>query len=439
MSQSLESVANRRPRSGPRHRRRRVSRFETALAVNIGAAFEWYDFVLYAMFQLLLAKQFFPTNNDAAAVLLSIGTFAIGWVMRPLGALAIGAYSDQAGRKAGFVLSAGLMALGTLMTGLLPTYAMIGGVAPLLLVVARMIQGVAIGGGFGCATALLAEQDAERRGFYASLQWAAQGFAVFGASLLVYFINRHLVIEDVESWGWRIPFLLGALVGPVAFYIHLRLQEPVEFIDAQKSLAKISAPLTELFLLDKGRILAGAGIVAAGAAGSYVVNYLPTYGTATLGLPGSTVLVGTLVGGIISTLLPPLFGYLSDIAGRIRIMAIFGTLGLVLIWPAFRLVAASPTVETLVAVQALLSLVFYCGYYSTVPAALADLFETRRRTSGVAIAYVIAQLAFGGVTPLVVDWIIRETGDPTSPGLFLMAVTAMSLLCLIACRRLGVR
>jgi len=298
-----------------------------------------------------------------------------------------------------------------------------------------MIQGVAIGGGFGSATTLLAEQDPERRGFYASLQWAAQGFAIFAASIFAYFINRHLAVLDVESWGWRIPFLVGALIGPVACYIYLRLEESEEFIDAEKS----RGPLGELLLLDKGRILAGAGIVAAGAAGSYLTNYLPTYGIATLGLPSSTVLIGTMVGGVINTLLPPLFGYLSDIVGRTPIMAIFGTLGLVLIWPAFRLVAASPTVETLVAVQALLSLVFYCGYYSTVPGALADLFETRRRASGVSIAYVIAQLAFSGATPRIVDWMIKLTGDPTSPGLYLMAVTALSLLCLIACRRLGVR
>ncbi|HWK44972.1 MAG TPA: MFS transporter [Stellaceae bacterium] len=414
---------------------RRASRFTTAVAANIGCAFEWYDLVLYASFAVTLSKQFFRTANPSTSVLLSLGTFAIAWLVRPLGAIVIGAYSDRAGRKPGLILSAGLMMVGTLITAVLPNYDAIGIAAPILLVVARMIQGFSAGGEFGSATALLAEQDKTRRGFYASLQWAASGFAVFMASMFAYVINSSLAPAEVESWGWRIPFLFGLLIGPVAYYIRTRLDEPEEFLTAGHS----DAPLSEIVAEDKLRVLAGAGIVAAGAAGSFMNNYMPTYAITKMGLPASTALIGSIVGGVINTLLPPLFGHLSDVYGRIRIMGTFGVLGLLMIYPAFLWLVASPRVETLVTIQALLALVFYCGYYSTVPAALSELFPIRRRTTGISIAYVLAQLVFGGVTPLVIVWIIDVTGNPSSPGLYLTAVAALSLLCLIACRRFGVR
>jgi MHS family proline/betaine transporter-like MFS transporter len=166
---------------------------------------------------------------------------------------------------------------------------------------------------------------------------------------------------------------------------------------------------------------------------------MPTFAITHLGLPASTALVGTIVGGIINTLLPPLFGHLSDVYGRTRIMGIFGGIGLAMIYPLFLWLVASPHLATLVTIQALLALVFYSGYYATVPAALADLFPTRRRTTGVSISYALAQLVFGGVTPLVVGWIILATGNPSSPGIYLSGVAVISLLCLLAARRFGVR
>jgi MHS family proline/betaine transporter-like MFS transporter len=298
-----------------------------------------------------------------------------------------------------------------------------------------MIQGFSAGGEFGSATALLAEQDPARRGFYASLQWAASGFAVFAASLFAYAINTMLTPAQVDSWGWRVPFLFGLLIGPAALYIRMRLDEPEEFLTSTHT----DAPLREVAMLDKRRVLVGAGLVAAGACGSYMNTYMPTFAITRLGLPASTALLGTVVGGAINTLMPPVFGYLSDVYGRIRVMGLFGTLGLLMIYPLFRWLVAAPSVATLVTIQALLALVFYCGYYATVPAALAELFPTRRRTTGVSISYVLAQLVFGGVTPLVVGWIVATTGDATSPGLYLSAVAVISLACLGAARRLGVR
>jgi MHS family proline/betaine transporter-like MFS transporter len=413
---------------------RRGAMLKTAIAANIGAVFEWYDLILYAVFAVTLSKRFFPPGDPNSAVLLSLGTFAIAWLIRPLGAVMIGTYADRVGRKPALVLSVGLMMVGTLITAVLPGYETIGLAAPVLLVAARLIQGFSAGGEFGSVTALMAEQDPRRRGFFASLQWAASGFAVFLASLSAYAVNQSLTQAQVATWGWRIPFLVGLLIGPVGWYIRREMDESPEFATTEHS----ATPLREILAHDKWRILAGAGAVAAGAAGSFTNTYMPTFAITKLGLGPSAALVGTIVAGLINSTLPIWFGHLSDRFGRLAVMWTFGGLGLVMIYPMFVWLIASPSVGTLVACQALLAVVMYCGYYATVPALLSDLFHTRRRTTGVSISYVLGQLLFGGVTPLVVGWIVTATGDPTSPGMYLTGVVVVSLVSLLACRRLGV-
>jgi len=418
------------PSARPGHLTR--AQVRTVAAATIGAVLEWFDLLVYAMFAVVLAKQFFPVTDPSVSLLLSLGTFALAWLVRPIGAVVIGAYADRAGRKPALILSAGLMMAGTLLTGLLPPYASIGLAAPLLMMVARLLQGFSAGGEFGSATALLAEQDPTRRGFFASLQWSASGFAVFLAATSAYAINALLTPEEVASWGWRLPYLFGLLIGPAAWYIRSRGEETPEFLATDMA----TNPVSEVWHQDKLRILLGAGVVAAGAAGSYTLNYMPTFAATQLHMGPTTALVGTIAAGIVNTLLPPLFGHLSDVHGRFRIMGTFGTIGLLLIYPLFLLVLASPTLLTLAAIQALVGLIFYCGYYATVPSFLAELFPTRRRTTGISIAYVLAQLVFGGVTPLVVNALIGATGNPAAPGIYLTGVTLLSLCCLAACWRL---
>jgi MHS family proline/betaine transporter-like MFS transporter len=410
------------------------SRLRTSIACNIGAAFEWYDLVIYGLFAVLLGKQFFPAGDAATSLTLSLGTFAIAYLVRPLGAMLIGAYADRRGRKSGLLLSAGLMMLGTLITALLPNYAAIGVAAPILLILARLLQGFSAGGEFGSATALLAEQDPARRGFYASLQWASSGFAVLLASLAAFAVNKTLPAAEVASWGWRLPFLFGLLIGPVALYIRGNMDESPEFVALPDH-----APLLELARHDKARILAGAGIVAVGAAGSYLNIYMPSFAYTHLHLSSANALLGTIAAGLINTIFPPFFGGLSDRIGRVRLMATAGIFGMLIVYPLFLWLLAVPTVTTLICIQAILNLVFYCGYYATAPAVLAELFPPRNRTSGVSIAYVLAQLFFGGITPLVVTWLVTQTGNPASPGLYIVGAAMLSLLSLWACRRMGVK
>ena len=421
------------PASPPPARRLTPAQRRTVAAATVGAVLEWFDLLVYAMFAVLLGKLFFPADDPAVSQLLSLGTFALAWLVRPLGAIVIGAYADKRGRKPALILSASLMMAGTLLTGILPTYGQIGLAAPLLLMAARLLQGFSAGGEFGSATAMLAEQDPARRGFYASFQWAASGFAVFLAATSAYVINATLTPDQVASWGWRLPFLFGLLIGPAAWYLRSRGEETPEF----SSTLMAAHPLQEVARHDKARILLGAGVVAAGAAGSFTTNYMPTYAATQLHMGPATALVGTVAAGVVATVLPPLFGHLSDVYGRMRIMGLFGTIGLLIIYPMFLWVNAAPTLATLATVQALTSLVFYCGYYATVPAFLAEMFPTRRRTTGISIAYVLAQLLFGGITPLVNARLIAATGNPAAPGAYLTVVTLLSLLCLFAARSLA--
>jgi len=407
----------------------------TVVSASIGVVFEWYDLLLYAMFVPVISKQFFPTVDPAVGVLLGLSTFASAWLVRPLGALLIGAYADKAGRKPAMVLSAGLMMLGTAVTGLLPSYASIGVAAPALLVLARLIQGFSAGGEFGSATALLVEQDPSRAGFYAAIQWACSGFAVFLASLVAFAVNTSLAPADVAAWGWRVPFLIGALIGPVAWYIRTHADESPLFEAAPHA----AQPVREIVGQDKARVLLGAGIVAAGAAGSFMNQYMPTFAITSLHLSGSQALVGTLVAGAINTVLPLLSGHLSDRHGRILPMLVFGLVGLVMTYPLFLWIVGSPSMLNLVIIQALLAAVMYSGYFAIVPALLSDLFQVRRRTTGISLASVLGQLLFGGVTPLVAQALVARTGSPAAPGLYLTCIIALSLVCLLASRRMGVR
>lgn len=409
--------------------------WRTIIAASIGAVFEWFDLTIYAMFVPTLSKLFFPTTDPSVSILLGLGTFASAWLVRPLGAMVIGAYADRRGRKPAMVLSAVLMMIGTGVTAILPGYASIGLAAPALLVITRMIQGFSAGGEFGSATALLAEQDPKRAGFYASIQWACSGFSVFLASLAGYAVYNLLSPADVMAWGWRIPFVFGVLIGPVAWYIRSRAQESPLFATTTHA----SHPLQEVASNDKARVLLGAGVVAAGAAGSFMNQYMPTYANTTLHLSASQALIGVMVAGLINTIAPMVFGHLSDRFGRIRVMLPFAIIGLVMTYPLFLWLIASPSLGKLVTIQALLAFVMYSGYYATVPVLLSDLFQVRRRTTGISIAYVLGQLLFGGVTPLVAGALVRNTGDPASPAIYLTAIILLSIVCLLATRRFGIK
>src|SRR5262245_30209012 len=204
-------------------------RWRAVIAASIGNALEWFDFAVYGFFAVTMARLFFPAANETVSVLVAVVTFGVTFVLRPLGAVVIGTFADRHGRKSAFMLTITLMMTGTAIIALAPTYSSIGILAPILIVVARMIQGFSAGGEFGSATAFLAEQNPQRRGFFASWQFASQGLTTILATAFGATLAGTLTTEQMESWGWRIPFLFGLMIGPVAYYIRRHVDETIEF------------------------------------------------------------------------------------------------------------------------------------------------------------------------------------------------------------------
>jgi len=409
-------------------------RTRAVAAASIGNALEWFDFVIYGFFAATLAKLFFPTGNETVSLLLVFATFGVTFFMRPLGAIVIGNYADRHGRKAAFTLTILLMMVGTAIIAVAPTYAAIGIFAPLLIVAARMIQGFSAGGEFGSATAFLAEQNPARRGFFASWQFASQGITTVLATGIGVMLTSTLTTPQMESWGWRIPFIFGLLIGPVAYYIRRHVDETMEFQRMQVS----RSPLREAFADSKTRMLVSFGAVVLCTVAMYTVLFMPTYATRQLGLTASGGFLGGLLTGVIQVMLIPVFGALSDRIGRLPIAAVAAAIMLVMVYPLFSWLAADPTLQTLLIVQGIIG-VLMAAYMGPLAALMSELFPARMRTTGLSISYAFGVAIFGGFAPFINAWLIEVTGTKLAPAFYLMLAAVISLSALVAARRLGTR
>ena len=408
----------------------RPNSWRVVVAASIGNALEWFDLVVYGFFAVVIAKLFFPTGNDTVSLLLTLGTFGVSFFMRPLGAIVIGAYADRAGRKAALTLSILLMMSGTLIIAILPTYQTIGLAAPLILVAARLMQGFSAGGEFGSATAFLAEHEPHRRGFFASWQVASQGLTTLLAAGFGVVLTGQLSAGQMASWGWRVPFFFGLLIGPVAWYIRTRLDETPEFLAA----ATTTTPLRDTFASQKLRLVIAVGVVVLGTVSTYLVLFMPTYGVKQLGLAPSVTFAAIALTGVIQMLVAPLVGHLSDQHGRTRIMLASAVLLLVLIYPAFVYLVAHPSFGTLIVVQIVLGFLM-TGYFGALPGLLSEIFPVQTRTTGMSLAYNIAVTIFGGFGPFIITWLIGATGSKVAPSFYMIFAAVVSLVALMAARR----
>jgi len=408
----------------------RPNPWRVVVAASIGNALEWFDLVVYGFFAVVIAKLFFPTGNDTVSLLLTLGTFGVSFFMRPLGAIVIGAYADRAGRKAALTLSILLMMGGTLIIAMLPTYQAIGLAAPLILVVARLMQGFSAGGEFGSATAFLAEHEPGRRGFFASWQVASQGLTTLLAAGFGVVLTGQLSAGQMVSWGWRVPFFFGLLIGPVAWYIRTRLDETPEFLAA----ATTTTPLRDTFTRQKLRLVIAVGVVVLGTVSTYLVLFMPTYGVKQLGLAPSVTFAAIALTGVIQMLVAPLVGHLSDQHGRTRIMLASAVLLLVLIYPAFVYLVAHPGFGTLIVVQIVLGFLM-TGYFGALPGLLSEIFPVQTRTTGMSLSYNIAVTIFGGFGPFIITWLIGATGSKVAPSFYMIFAAVISLVALMAARR----
>jgi MFS transporter, MHS family, proline/betaine transporter len=402
------------------------------IAATIGNVLEWFDFLVYGFFAVTIAEVFFPADNPTVSLLITFGAFGLAYVVRPLGAVIVGSYTDRAGRKAGLTLSIGLMMVGTLLMVITPGYATIGIAAPIIITIARVVQGFSVGGEFGSAVTFLVEHAGRRRGYVAGWQWASIGIVSVIVSLFGLTLTTLLSHEQLVDWGWRIPYVFGLLVGPVGLYIRSRMTETPEFLAAEKP---PTVPISALLRRHPVSFLLALGAAVVSNSSYYLLLYIPTYGVKTLHLPAYTGFAATLVGGIILGIFSVVAGYWSDrTRPRARIMLITAWLFLLTAYPCFWLMDAYPSLTTAMFAVGFLNLI-KAGYSGVLPSVLSEQFPVETRAVGVAFSFSIAVTIFGGFAPFVATWLIAGTGDPLSPSYYLMATALISVIALMAIER----
>ena len=404
-------------------------------AATIGNILEWFDFLVYGFFAATLAQVFFPTGNPTVSLLITFGAFGLSYVMRPLGAAVIGTYTDRHGRRAGLMLSIALMMVGTTLMVVTPGYATIGLAAPVVITLARLLQGFSVGGEFGSAVAFLVEHAGDRKGFSASWQWSSTGIISVIVSLFGVALTTLLTHQQLLDWGWRIPYAFGLLVGPVGLYIRSRMAETPEFLEATKP---ASLPIGELLRRHPVPVLLALGISIISNSSYYLLLYIPTYGVRTLHLPAYTGFAATLIGGVVLAIFSVVAGHLSDRIARTRIMLTMAWLFAIAAYPTFWLMVTYPSLASAMFAVGLLNLI-KAGYSGVLPSLLAEQFPVDTRAVGVAFSYSISVTIFGGFAPFVATWLIATTGDPLSPSFYLMGTACLSIVALLAIQQRGAR
>ncbi|MCX4149340.1 MULTISPECIES: MFS transporter [Paraburkholderia] len=401
----------------------------TIFAATIGNALEWLDILIYGFFATTIAKTFFPASSPAVSLLVTLGTFGISYLVRPIGALALGSYADRHGRKASMLVSIMMMMVGTLTIAVMPGYASIGMAAPIAVLAARLLQGFSAGGEFGSTTAFLVEQAPHRSGFMASFQFASQGLSYLLAAAFGAVLTSTLDTASTESWGWRVPFLFGILIGPIGLYLRKQMTE-------ERNLDKspvARTPVRTVLAQQKLRMLLSIGVLAVSTGTSYVILYIPTFAVKQLHMPASFGFTATVLTGAILMFVPPFIGLLSDRVGRIRLMAGSGVIFTLSIYPVFAALIRHPNLGALMAMMAWIGLL-KAVYFGALPALMADAFPKETRATGMAVSYNIGVTVFGGFAPLIVDSLIQLTGNKLSPALYLAFLGALSLAALWKCK-----
>lgn len=410
--------------------------FRTVFRVVSGNFLEMYDFMVYGFYAAAIAKTFFPSGNEFASLMLSLATFGAGFLMRPLGAIILGAYIDHHGRRKGLILTLVLMALGTLLIACVPGYASIGVAAPLLVLAGRLLQGFSAGVELGGVSVYLAEiAKPGRKGFYVAWQSASQQVAVIFAGLLGVMLHGMLSPEQMGEWGWRVPFLIGCLIVPFLFLIRRSLEETEEF-----KARKHRPAIREIYrsMLENWRIIvAGCMMVVMTTVSFYMITaYTPTFGKTVLKLDDVDNLIVTMCVGLSNFIWLPLMGALSDRVGRKPLLVIFTILTLLTAYPAVSWLVAEPSFGRLLMVELWLSFL-YGSYNGAMVVTLAEVMPPAVRTAGFSLAYSLATALFGGFTPAIATYLIHSTGNKAAPGLWLMFAAACGLVATLVIFRGG--
>jgi MFS family permease len=406
------------------------------IAVFVGNGLEFYDFLSYALFAVYIGRAFFPSTDSALSLLLSLATFGIGFVTRPIGGIVLGSLGDRLGRKPAMLISFVLMGVGMLGLALTPSYARIGIAAPILALLFRLIQGFALGGEIGPATAYMVEAaPPRRRGLYGSMQYVTQDAANLVAALVGVTLSSVLSAQQLQDWGWRIAFLLGVIIVPYGLFLRDRLPETLHAADD----AALAPDATRGALSLSGRIgpylpiiAFGLVLLSSGTIGAYVLEYLTTYALNTLHLPAGVSFGLVVVTSICAIIFDPISGALSDRYGRRRIIILGYALTLVSVFPAFWIVNRYPSPWIVYTMMGLIAALFALGTPPVI-VALTEALPRKIRAGVVATTYAFAISVFGGSTQFVIAWLTQRTGNPLAPawywiGALLLGLVAASLM-----------
>jgi MFS transporter, MHS family, proline/betaine transporter len=407
--------------------------FRAIAAASIGNALEWYDFAVYAFFAVYLAKNFFPGGSETVELVKSFLAFGLGFVIRPLGAILIGRYGDRHGRKAALMLTIGVMAVGTGVIAFAPTYTAIGVGAPLLLLAGRVLQGFSAGGEIGSAAAFLVEHaPPERKGFYASWLQASMAFSNIMGALVAYVVSSSLTTEQIGAWGWRIPFIVGLLIVPLGLVLRRTLDETPEFkAESRAHDVAHSAPIKDVFSEYLKELLIGTLFCVLWAICVYtLIIYMPTYMQRVFGFKPDDTFRAALIGNVFMTVGCVASGLISDRVGRRSVLVGAAVAMLIAVLPLLQWLKGSPTPFNLVLVQTAFCLMvaFFVG---VAPAALASLFPTKVRATGMSLTYNAAVTVFGGFAPALLTWFSSMPGGVFAPAYYVMCAAAAALLALL--------
>jgi MFS family permease len=403
-----------------------IPRRHIAAAV-LGNALEFYDFVTYAFFAVFIGQTFFPASSPSTSLLLSVAVFGVGFIARPLGGVVIGIYADRVGRRPAMLWTMWLITLSTLGLALTPSYEAIGLAAPAAVVGFRLLQGFAIGGEIGPSTAFLLESaPVGRRGLCTSFQLASQGAAAFVAGVAG--ITMHVVTtpEQMASWGWRVPFLIGLAMVPVGLYMRRRLPETL--LAAREPAVHGGTSSTRL---PRRVVVLSVFVVAGATVSTYVVNFMTSYAITTLKLSTGAALSATLASGLATCVFALLGGWLSDRYGRRRVMVWPRAIAALITVPSFMMLVSWPSVAMLVLVAstlAALTALSAAGSFAAIP----ELLSSDVRATGLAIAYGLGVCLFGGSTQFVVAWLIDFVGSPLMPAWYVVATSLVTVAAMLA-------
>jgi metabolite-proton symporter len=405
----------------------RKSAIWSVVRVSSGNFLEMYDFMVFGYYASAIGNAFFPTTSPFVSLMLSLMTFGAGFLMRPLGAIALGAYTDRHGRRAGLLLTLSLMSIGILSIAVTPGYATIGLIAPLLVLCGRLLQGFSAGMELGGVSVYLSEiATPGHKGFYVSWQSGSQQVAVMFAALVGVLLSNLLSPQQMRDWGWRIPLLIGCAIIPILFWLRRSLRETDEFI------ARRSRPSTVQILRslqDNWRIvLIGTLMVTTTTVSFYMITaYTPTFGSSVLHLGSLNSLLVTLCIGASNLFWLPVMGALSDRIGRRPLLFACTVLMLATAYPAMLWLVHEPSVSRLLIVELWLSFI-YGSYNGAMVVFLTEIMPIDVRTAGFALAYSLATAVFGGFTPAISTYLINVTQNPAVPGLWLSAAAVCGFI-----------